>query len=1198
MYARRGGGARKRARPKGAAAADEEDAPPQLPTDTGSPLEWDPFSMLLVWAMDPANVDRRTTHLLGPVRKEAFHWPWTEADGSPSPVDAVWEHSSIAVCAVACVTALVTLERFAYLVHPPAAFAARAARAAWMPMFTQVLQERSPLFNGLPTVEEEYRRPQRAMRGEGQAVDPLPAGPTGPAPTTNTWYLEEIENSPSTHQLRRLHTLWPDPDGVLTWEQLPNRTDVLHELRLWALHNRPLRSNLALIMDKAMPYRSNSRRMGYKFTAAYDDPPPLPPPATDGSETPKKRAEAAAAWQATADQAAEFRFIFNQISWCTFQGLYARAHPPSGDWAPALAAHRAWTAAGPTGVARLLGGTGLTDARWHMVVLVVLREYFTAMLGVNRWYVEVIQRRINVQYLVQRTQEMANALRASVNSTCDMRVVITALQPYKQNNKKKQVYRYARKSCLKIVRSEAQSIISSAMALYIAVRTDMLPRLRKGLGLLPEHVARIAACTLHLKLEEGPDVEWLRRWVAGGDVPPTSTPTAHPTPLMAALDALCVRLAWPLSGQAAANIWNFLARCSPSMRTFVAPFTQPELGGLSPATAKIIQSILLSDPIALGPKRIKQSFKHLPLWDARVLVRWARTVGTLNGIRLIPQPQGIMESAQWAKWRTLEDSYGTYVAQEIVVGGGVLGREVDEEERMEGLIAGAIEMEEIPAEGGEVAAATPDTTTTTTGYHPHPSPALPEGMWTVLHTRCCDTVSSKQTMERIGYHLDMGCLVCSDGIPKRHSAPPASTDANKSRRIVDSMRPRAHYEQFHRFWEYTARTEQGHCALLAGQRWAAALRAGSAPEEPLGPAVDVHARLDRLRASYETELRMRVAMAGDIIKEEKRDGQQLGSHRTARTLVMLAGEMRALQTGDPTYRVPLAESHDVLCESPRSAVSMGFWWIAEHQLLVTHGNAPPTDPAHVAAFWQTFIPDPGFFIDRALQKTFHLMDTNLRIGGKGTAGPIGSGSSTPRNAEWDKFVRSARSNSLREACVNVPVQPIYARGLRLVHGCEDLGVLPIISSHCPACGAWKPENRGKPWGWLAGLWVCHGCAPVDTPEHKCTHRICKVHHPHGSRAIVPLLFHRDSALQPPPGVLTAQQQLPLPLWTPYVPGVHVSPDLADGWTVSWWCRPHHGGVSWWAMYWASLERASGKLLKKKITEKLRLAKKFHGIPKI
>lgn len=1186
---------------------------------------FDPYSELIWWHADAPD-EETTLRVLRMVKREGFYWPWGEND----LVEEVRGHSALALLALVAITALVTLERFAYTIDPGLAFAARAARAAWIPMFTQ-------------------ERPYGCM--------PLYW-------LSDAWLTEPV----LADDLMRIHAYWPDPNGVLTWEDLPHRTDVLYELGLWSLQREPSNTFVGL-MIKATPYRSNSRRMGDKTLKAYNDPAldPVvdkPIPATEALRKKAKKAKdkkdkkdkkaKKKTWAQKAYEAAVFRGMFNQMSWCTMQGLYETAVPPDGTWGPSLATHAAWTCAGPRGVGPMIGSSDRHDAEWHMVVLIVMREYLCHLIRCNAWFVNVVRGRFDTHYFHKRTVEMANALRGGIRAvpfecdrgddwttwsnvmdpwshdraklamTFDLDNVITEIQPYKTNTKKKQVYRNRGKSSPTIVYKQARSVVSIAMILYATIRTDMLPRLREARGLLVGHVKRMRNCLAHMHNEVGPDLDYVRTWTGRHEhLLSTSRPPRRqkkpdetdreaerlaslaaqearlPKPiyideasaedrtrLMAALDAMCVRLIWPLSGQCTANIWNYVSRCPPIKRFFVAPLTLSVLGGISDKTAATVQSILLSDPVTYGPKRIDACFADLPLRDARILVWWIRGVNMMNAIRLVPQPKCIAMSAEWAKKTRLVASYGQRVADEIIANGGDPICDAD----------GNAPPPVDPATG-------------------RPDPNLPRYMWTVMTTRCCGTIVCPHTVDRIGYHTDLGCMVCHDGIHKRHSASSSGNDGNTTLRIGESMNPKAHLRWFYGFWSYDAFSEYAECNKIASDKWhehrafpirtggGGANRAADLAADPVAMRVMCE-RIAIIRRQYVSEICSRVAFCDDIVKEEKMGGRQTGSHRTRRMLTMMMAELRALQTGDSTYRVPLAmqmcaPDREAMCtevttsgtmgtyvtDMSRTAVYLGFWWCTENQLLSKTGNAPTIDKGVSDLFWNEFIPDPHNFVDRLLRTVVENMEPDMEIGGMGI-GTLGRGPVTPAPSDWDKYVRSARIICFKEPCVNAPVEEIYARGMRLHNGSD------VTYSHCPSCATWDRENYG--WGWLDGLWSCSACVIPSSVDHCCMHASCKVHHQDGSSAIFPLMGYSERAFEQPE---QARQLTKLkPLFSIYRAGVDVSDNLAGAWNISWWCKPHHHGVMNWFKYWASMEEARDKLVVKRRRKNLAHAQSYHGMP--
>lgn len=133
-----------------------------------------------------------------------------------------------------------------------------------------------------------------------------------------------------------------------------------------------------------------------------------------------------------------------------------------------------------------------------------------------------------------------------------------------------------------------------------------------------------------------------------------------------------------------------------------------------------------------------------------------------------------------------------------------------------------------------------------------------------------------------------------------------------------------------------------------------------------------------MAADYTKEIVACVMVRRDQIQEEKLGGTEHGSHRTARVLTALAGELRAFVTGDASFCVPLANEHAIVMDNPAVAAFMGFWWAAEHQIEKTTGRQVISTPSQEDAFWNMVIEDPDYFVDPDLREIFETMNPNMR----------------------------------------------------------------------------------------------------------------------------------------------------------------------------------------------------------------------------
>lgn len=335
--------------------------------------------------------------------------------------------------------------------------------------------------------------------------------------------------------------------------------------------------------------------------------------------------------------------------------------------------------------------------------MAILREYLCALFKASPWYMEAVHKRFDFSRFATATSELCDALRDGISSLSG---AINAVLPFKKNTQSKLVYRHFRDSLLNIVFKGSRAIVTAGMMAYFSIRVDILPRLRPtapsfnsktgNATLSFDHAARIFVFLPHLNkhqitprlrawvvsvvstkfpgLKESGLQERVARWLK-----PTKSKSRKPAPedpvvvmssditwLKADLCALCVHLCWPISGQATANIWNFVSRQPPTERRFVAPLTRPCLGGIDNATAATIQSIFLSDPVDLRPKLIAKRFAAVNLWDARVLAWWAMHLGTLNSIVLVARPACEVDSIRWEKWKVLKSVYGAKIGAQIV----------------------------------------------------------------------------------------------------------------------------------------------------------------------------------------------------------------------------------------------------------------------------------------------------------------------------------------------------------------------------------------------------------------------------------------------------------------------------------------------------------------------------------------------------
>lgn len=285
------------------------------------------------------------------------------------------------------------------------------------------------------------------------------------------------------------------------------------------------------------------------------------------------------------------------------------------------------------------------------------------------------------------------------------------------------------------------------------------------------------------------------------------------------LCALSVHLIWSLSGQCSSNIYHFLARLPPRERTLVAPLTLPELGGIEEDTAVMIQCVMLSDPVILLPKAMRLKFASVSFWDARVLYWWLLHMETLNSITLAPRSIAEMDSIRNVAWQAFSrtfppglppfsslplisflpffpvrlcvfcSSYLTPVLYSIVKT-GLYGPDVGTR---------------IVRNGGLLSAV----------HKTPPEPCLPVEHWTVYHLPCCGKICSKLKVDRLVYDRDMGCMVCRNGLPRKHSAGPASTDRTKSYIVVDALNHDYKEKQRIHYAHYRAANEKAECARVA-----------------------------------------------------------------------------------------------------------------------------------------------------------------------------------------------------------------------------------------------------------------------------------------------------------------------------------------------------------------------------------------------
>jgi len=1047
-----------------------------------------------------------------------FYWPF------PHKTPSLAQTHSLAITAAAAVTALYIVERNLFNHRPDVSHSARVARAAFLPFFTD------HLVRGLTDAQTDY--------------------------LSDTWLTGEcIYNLPGKRELLLVHSLWPDVDGVLTWAHLPNHQEVLFQLKMWSLTGA--RGNrLEQILDKATPFRSKVRNLGDILERLYNNP---PPPKT----TKEDSASNDASWLQDCEDAAAFRRLFNRMAWVSTQGLYARARPQKR-WRNALYCHVAISRAGESGVVKWLQSGHELDEKWNAIPMAILREYLVALFQENEWYHVKSKKYFDFRRFAQDTEVMCNTMRDQFLS---IQNAVLAVSPLKENTADKLVYRQRASSSLRIVLDSCRDIVKGGMMIYFAIRVDMLPRLRsKGeISLAIGHIIPIYAFISHARDgqitdrlaefcsrtiapffdgEESPEelrvaaVKWLNaepnKQVPHRDVK-VVIDAATASWLKTDLCGLSVYLSWPISGQCTSNIWNFVSRQKPEDRMHVlVALTLPQLGGIEHETSKIVQTILLTDPIDLQPTLIGKYFAGVSLWDASVLTWWARHVQTASSVKLIARPACEVESVRHEQWKAFKNVYGERVAREIVRTGGRLGADN-------------------PSSRKQVA-------------------ILPPNMWRVFHLPCCGKIYIQRRVKRVAYDPDAGCMVCGDGLPRRHSAGPASTDGNMSRIIAHAMNRMQRVKWLYGVWEYDAAQERAQLADIAR----------SYAELVSQPYQGNSGRLVQIGKDYEKEIVKRITVCKGPILDEKVGGSQAGAYRTARTLTMFAAEWRAFSTGDASYCVPLADRHDVTMSCPRSAVCYGFWWAAEHQIVsASLGKATETRQTK-DAFWLCVIPNPKRFIDPNLRLAFEELSPNMLIGGMGM-----STKNHPMRMMTDeeiyKYVRSGPINLFTEQCVGMPVRSICLYGMRMYHA-SPVGSGTTFYAHCAACGEWYNEKESLT---LQGLFVCWNCGDSVPVNRHCEAGACTKHDTERV-TMLPLVF-RDEAgseeahlycgdLGDRNTVLRADMDIPR--------------NIANAWRVAYLCPDHHAMAANWAQYWASYQKATEKLGKKDNVKKMGGQSKF------
>lgn len=118
--------------------------------------------------------------------------------------------------------------------------------------------------------------------------------------------------------MRHVHRLWPEPEGVSTWEHLPNHSELLFQLKMWTLHGSD-GGLLYQVMDKVTPYRSKARSLGDILTQVFQDRPKPRLPTGDSPKQKKKRKELMSQWHKDLRETMEFRRLFGQLTWITTQ---------------------------------------------------------------------------------------------------------------------------------------------------------------------------------------------------------------------------------------------------------------------------------------------------------------------------------------------------------------------------------------------------------------------------------------------------------------------------------------------------------------------------------------------------------------------------------------------------------------------------------------------------------------------------------------------------------------------------------------------------------------------------------------------------------------------------------------------------------------------------------------------------------------